>query len=1486
MSEQTYKGKLVGSIGRVALNVKASNAFPVIGEEVTLTALTRWAQRVQFGLLPAVGGNASVDDVRNTSQETVSALTVEGAGDLGQTVRALNYEADGTTPKFSMDKQRFLYAMAPQELPYFDVSASEVVRVGEDGYIKIYPENGYDTSRGNTITVRIYRENETGAPVKIMTFDTGNPGPAVWASSIFTFDKASDRGIYDVEVDATDALTGVTLTKRINKLITVTPRLAARPAEDQEPFGVITGDKGTQIKMYKTGANDLYCTFEVPNLTYYEWICIGDIPEGYDAYTLVLSKPAVADDNCNSRIWLSGKDNGTNVNGTPQFSRENPLVITIDSDVPVEFHGCSYNTWNYSHNVRNTVLDGRGYHNLHNGIKFNKNPVTLSQPTTAMMILNGTSDFEAFEVEITDVSFAGIMTKTDPGEDSPWYWQDNFVEDNFRWHHIYTHDTYCEGCYIGYFSTGYKEVVYSGHTVSFKNAKGENVTYTSGTSYRMYPHILTNLRFYRNTYERTGYDGVQIGNSFGEVCYNRLDGCAWRRESSQNTGMSIQGFSGKCYNNFIYDTHGASLQIGPIGDIELFNNIIYTENGGSIQFLFSDKNKWQDPTDGGDGTVNDSIRMVFHNNVIAANGVTANGRNTIQMRGVYMYDNLLVNNGVLFSNMTGETLEVWKSRTVNNIEFKFSDLHGKAMEYKIASYEDGDFRIAFDSPLATAGLGTSFTFDYRGYKNWFAGGQSPIGPFMGKYRNPAVVSANLLFASMKIDAGAAETSNRTVSVSYSYEGRATHYRIGEAADLSDADWEVIAASPVGYTFKDTEYGTKTLYMQLKNNVETSAVLHGSINYAAPPYVPLVLNSVTINDGAAGTYSREVSVALGYTEGSTTAVSYRAAESVAALDAVEWQPLSNPFTYMMSDMYGAKTIYVQLKDSDGNVTDAKGDGISYEKTPQEVTVVAIQWPNGYDEENKINKGISSSNTSPNVLKSNLGNVFGKSYRLTLSIVSYSEETSGAVTGDDSFDYPDIYMKRNQQMRIYSSGTAQYQYKFTSIAPGRYRVRLFASTIFDNDTATDKRYYRMYTGYGTDNQVQYDFPQVSDIKDNISEWMVQEVTVTDDGELVLEFGLEGKGISALGIIEFTKVVPVAGLAGISKIYEKGTRMKFAGNFLPEDCTETEMAWSIEPATRNASISQGGLLTVNPTAVVEERITVKAVSRYDSALEASCPVTILYHEPVTGLAIVGETNPQGKRATYTCAYTPELTSEKSVVWSIVSQDAGMDAAIDTHGVLTYGASGNVTIKVASAINPSVSATLDVSATYMDIERVDFFVTANTNALYFDTGIIPTLDTKAQITVLPASTSVNADLMGSRNDANDGAKLYMYLGGTSHSGGFGDMATGNVPHGFGLTRPWVFTIDKDSYNVTCGESSSDKAVGATSFGTSRLSMYLLRFNTPQSRSVTFNGKFYGAKVWQGDVLVGDFIPCLHSSIPSVYNAVDGSYHDNLGNGEGVTWQ
>ena len=48
MADQEYAGKLIGGIGRVKLATNITNAFPLIGETVTLEAVTKWAQKMYF----------------------------------------------------------------------------------------------------------------------------------------------------------------------------------------------------------------------------------------------------------------------------------------------------------------------------------------------------------------------------------------------------------------------------------------------------------------------------------------------------------------------------------------------------------------------------------------------------------------------------------------------------------------------------------------------------------------------------------------------------------------------------------------------------------------------------------------------------------------------------------------------------------------------------------------------------------------------------------------------------------------------------------------------------------------------------------------------------------------------------------------------------------------------------------------------------------------------------------------------------------------------------------------------------------------------------------------------------------------------------------------------------------------------------------------------------------------------------------------------
>lgn len=1488
MSNQTINDKLVAGIGRVSLATRTSESFPLVGEKVRLTALTRWAERVSFKKMSTPDASPTEETVENTTQSTSTELTVAAEGELRQDIRAWNY-GSYADERFSSFRKRFLYAMSRQPLPYFRIEATEIVRVGETGYIKIISENGYATSRDNTIVARIYRENES-RPITTIGFDTSRPGPTYWASSAFSFGNPSDRGIYDVEVDATDILTGVTLTKRVNKLITVTPRLAARPVEGQEPIGTITGGGNTQIKMYETGDNDLYCTFEIPNITYYDGINIATIPAGYDAYTLVLSKPAVADDNCYSKVWLKGNGNGgvANASGTPQFSHDAPLVITIDQDTPLELHGYSYNCVNYLDDIHNTVWDGRGYHNLEHGIRFCANPVTRHKPVTAMMLLNGTSDVEVFECEFTDVSFSPVMSKTDPTPDKPQYWKGNFEEKNFWWHHNYTHDTDCEGCYIGYFDSGYQEMTYTGNDMTLINLEGEEVKYHSGQLCKVTAHQLTGFRFYRNVHERTGYDGVQISNCFGEVCYNRLYGCAWKQEASQTSGLSIQGFSGRCYNNEVIECYGPNIQMGPIGDIEFFNNIVYSSHGSGIQMLFGYKNQYQNPDDIPEGTVvvNNTIRMILHNNVIATPGITVNGRNTVQVTGLHMYDNLIANNGNLVGNMAGSTETQWKEQAVNNAVFKFSELYDKSEEYKIADYENGDFRLAHNSPLVSAGLGTSFEFDFNGYRNWLPGGLSPIGPYQGKYVDSSVVHVPLVLLSVSIDNDAAELEDTELDVSYSYNGKATQCRIGEHADLSDAEWVNITPGPIVYRLKDTAYGVKTVYMQLRNNSETSDILSDSINYT---FKSLVLDSIVIDNGAGTTWHREVSVAMNYTEGSSPAESYRAAESGASLENAAWLAMSNPFGFTLSDGIGMKTLYVQMKDGEGNMTDVVSSSIGLVAKPQEITAISMQWGNymSYVDEDRINKGVPVGSHYP--VKSSLGNVTARVARTTSSASVFSDSYAGGVTGNDSFAYKDMYMYRNQPFTAYSGAGGSYMYSFTDIVPGKYRIRIFASSV-NPAVVNDSAYYKAYTGYGTENQVEYSFDKPTSFLNNVSEWMIREVDIPDDGLMTLEFGMVSASTTALrlgvmNIIDFVEVVPITDF-DIAITKQTGTCIQFTGICRPADCTEDDFAWSILESTRSATINpRTGLLSVSPAATAEEIITVQAVSPYSPELVRTRQVTIKYDAPLEGLAIVGNASPVGRHAQYSVAYTPGTTTQRSVIWSIVSQDSGADAAIDDTGRLTFGGSGNIKIRVASADNPSISAVLDVAATYHDIDNVEYFEAFVNGSLFFDTGILPNLNTKSEMVIVPGSLTDICDLFGSRESSADTAKMYMFKGNNQVSSGMGSINTGNIVTAFDLSQKVVFTLDKDNYTVVNGDNTYTKAIGITEVFASARTMYVGKINTPESGRQSIKGRLYGCRIWESDVLVADFVPCLNGGVPSMYNTVDGSYHDNLGSGTGVTY-
>lgn len=81
-------------------------------------------------------------------------------------------------------------------------------------------------------------------------------------------------------------------------------------------------------------------------------------------------------------------------NPSPQFSENNPLVVTIDQNTPLTLYGTSWNTMAFIC-MWHVVVDGRGYYNLSKGIKLDRNPDhKITWPVIQLQIADGTKYIE------------------------------------------------------------------------------------------------------------------------------------------------------------------------------------------------------------------------------------------------------------------------------------------------------------------------------------------------------------------------------------------------------------------------------------------------------------------------------------------------------------------------------------------------------------------------------------------------------------------------------------------------------------------------------------------------------------------------------------------------------------------------------------------------------------------------------------------------------------------------------------------------------------------------------------------------------------------------------------------------------------------------------------------------------------------------------------------------------------------------------------
>ncbi len=1108
---ESYNDILKASIGKVLASAIIDNYFPLVGEMIKIDATTKWATASEWKTQD--GSGQTVTSAGNLLHSKDSkTLQVISKGELAQVFT-------GRNSLFSTDVKKTVYAMTAQALPYFDVRVSEeIIRTdGEVSKICIYPENGY--AGAHTVVIRVYRENEESNPIASFTNVTQAEG---YEYAEFFVSQPSGRGIYDVEADVIDTSTGTMFSKRINKLITVTPRLAPEPADRSSGYRDILATKSftsyggrNKLDFYirlweNTGEGLSYAEFTVPSgeqngTSYYDSVDLSVLPAGT---TLVLTDDSQEPVGYVRRLLFKGNNpcSLSAESGTPNNTYEKPLVITINRDTPYEVPFQYYSGLNFENNCRHIVLDGRGYKNISKGIhihRYSKDAFAQN----CMFLVNGTSDVELVQLELSDCDFTAISGKTDPDPNRTWYWFGNWEFNNLRIHHCHIHDTTGEGFYLGYFSP---------ETKTGTNSDGETVTYR--------PHNMADVRIYRNLLQNLGYDGMQLSNARGaEVCYNEVYNAAWRGEKDQSSAISIQSVTGKCYNNIVHKFNGPGFQIGPLGDVEVFNNVVYDcpEGQPGVQFLFMKDCPEQNPN--GDG-FNDIINIYLHNNVILCNGIAFNGRNTVQVTGLRVEDNIIVYRGGLFGNMETATMEQWQSQASGNLTLdkKVID-YAEIDSYKIADSANGDFRIAADSPLIQSGTGRRFKFDFQGYKNWF-NTVAPTGAFLGCYKSGKINDEPVTLTSVSVNGGAESTKERTVSIELAYSGAATHYRIGETADLSDAVWNSLVSDTVEYTLSEP-FGEKTVYAQVGVGSAGSNILSVSIEYRA---TSIALTALVLNNGIA--ISRHLTVPVSFTcTGSYEAAMYRLGETP-DLSSQEWAPISETVTYTF-DSLGDKTLYGQIQDTKGNISEVKSASINIEQAPRKA-IVSLGWSQAeipsstegysvYDAATGITRFQSQAAiTRSRHIYDTLGELLGTAVPSTNSVAMISSASlKGAVTGDDSGVYPDEYLWHNSAMG--ANAVKSESITFT-LPAGTYKVRIFTNTIWAQRVIPNEAL--SYKAVTDTDETAFTLP-TSGVQNNTAN-LTEPVTVTvgENGMLRIVFGVGKAGTyyyAPLNIIEIEEV-----------------------------------------------------------------------------------------------------------------------------------------------------------------------------------------------------------------------------------------------------------------------------------------------------------------------------------------------------------------------------
>jgi hypothetical protein len=242
-----------------------------------------------------------------------------------------------------------------------------------------------------------------------------------------------------------------------------------------------------------------------------------------------------------------------NVTGTKAkpiviINKGTQVIVTGNPNYGVKIGGCTF-----------LKFSGRGTSSNYYGFLIKDILTTSTAGGNGLSVDDLSSNIEVENIEIKNVTYVGIMAKTDPTcAFLPRY--TSFVMRDLYIHDTYLHKIGHEGMYVG--SSKFKD----GYIL---NCNGANST--------VYPHLLKNLKIYKNIIDSTGWDALQISCAdTAKVYNNNVSNDSQADSLYQMSGILIGGGSQNvdCYNNKILNGHGDALEILGQGNIRLFNNLI------------------------------------------------------------------------------------------------------------------------------------------------------------------------------------------------------------------------------------------------------------------------------------------------------------------------------------------------------------------------------------------------------------------------------------------------------------------------------------------------------------------------------------------------------------------------------------------------------------------------------------------------------------------------------------------------------------------------------------------------------------------------------------------------------------------------------------------------------------------------------------------------------------------------------------------------